>query len=221
MLDPSGALYWPAARLLVLADLHLEKGSAAARRGRLLPPYDSRVTLDRLAALLRHYPADRVLALGDSFHDEGGALRLAEADRARLAALQARAEFLWVLGNHDAGLAAGLVPGRLLPEWREGPFAFRHAAEAAGAGPGLVELSGHYHPKARVPVRGAAVSRACFVTDGQARLILPAFGSFTGGLDVTDPAIARFFPRGARLFLLGQERLFHFQMARAPRGAAA
>lgn len=220
MLDPSGALYWPAARLLVLADLHLEKGSAAAAHGRLLPPYDSRATLDRIALILRHYPAERLLLLGDSFHDSEGAARLAEADRARLAALQMRAELFWVLGNHDAALPTTL-PGRILPDWREGPFIFRHAAEGAALASDGLEISGHYHPKAKVAVRGATISRPCFITDGRKRLILPAFGSYTGGLDVSDPAIARLFPRGARLFLLGQDRLFHFHGAAARRGAEA
>lgn len=219
MLDPSGAVYWPARNLLILADLHLEKGSAAAARGRLLPPYDSRVTLDRMAQLLRHYSAKSVLCLGDSFHDGGGPARLPEAERARLAALGARAEFLWVLGNHDAALPEDL-PGRVVPDWADGPFRFRHiAASAHGAADG-VELSGHYHPKATVPVRGTAITRPCFLTDGQRRLILPAFGSYTGGLDVADPALARLFPRGGRIFLLGEGRLFHFHIARARAGAA-
>ncbi|GAB0120287.1 ligase-associated DNA damage response endonuclease PdeM [Acidisoma sp. 7E03] len=218
MLDPSGAVYWPARNLLILADLHLEKGSAAAARGRLLPPYDSRVTLDRMAQLLRHYSAKAVLALGDSFHDAAGPARLPEAERARLAALGARVEFLWVLGNHDAALPADL-PGRVVPEWADGPFRFRHIAES-GPGAEGVELSGHYHPKATVPVRGTSITRPCFLTDGQRRLILPAFGSYTGGLDVADPALARLFPRGGRIFLLGEGRLFHFHIARARAGAA-
>jgi len=218
MLDPSGAVFWPSRSLLILADLHLEKGSAAASRGRLLPPYDSRVTLDRIAQLLRHYSAKAVLALGDSFHDAAGAARLPEADRARLAALGTRTDFIWVLGNHDPVLPDTL-PGRVLPEWADGPFLFRHAAEPGT--PAGVELSGHYHPKATVPVRGASITRPCFLTDGQRRLILPAFGTYTGGLDVADPAVARFFPRGARIFLLGQDRLFHFHIGRARAGAAA
>lgn len=218
MLDPSGAIFWPGRSMLILADLHLEKGSAAAARGRLLPPYDSRVTLDRIAQLLRHYPARTVLALGDSFHDAEGAARLAESDMARLTALAARAAFIWVLGNHDPALPETL-PGSVTPEWAEGPFLFRHAA--ARATPEAVEISGHYHPKATVPVRGTTVTRPCFLTDGHRRLILPAFGCYTGGLDVADPAVAGFFPRGARIFLLGQDRLFHFPIGRARAAAAA
>lgn len=219
MLDPSGAIYWPSRNILILADLHLEKGSAAAARGRLLPPYDSRVTLDRMAQLLRHYSAKAVVCLGDSFHDAEGPARLAEAERARIAALGRRAAFLWVLGNHDPALPADL-PGRVVADWADGPFRFRHIAAAGHRAVDGVELSGHYHPKATVPVRGTSVTRPCFVTDGQRRLILPAFGSFTGGLDVAEPAIARLFPRGGRIFMLGEGRLFHFHIARA-RAAAA
>ncbi|MCB8877177.1 ligase-associated DNA damage response endonuclease PdeM [Acidisoma silvae] len=220
MLDPSGAVFFPSRSLLVLADLHLEKGSAAAARGRLIPPYDSRLTLDNMSLLLRHYSPKTILALGDSFHDAGGAERLAPGDQARLAAMARQTKFIWVLGNHDPALPASL-PGDIHAEWADGPFRFRH--EAGIGGPGECELSGHYHPKATVPVRGAAVTRPCFITDGHKRLILPAFGAYTGGLDVADPAIASLFPRGGRIFLLGQGRLFHFPIgrARARSGVAA
>ena len=220
MLDPSGAVFFPSRSLLILADLHLEKGSAAAARGRLLPPYDSRSTLDNMSLLLRHYSPKTTLALGDSFHDAGGAERLAPGDQARLAAMARQTNFIWVLGNHDPALPASL-PGDIHAEWADGPFRFRH--EAGANAPGEFELSGHYHPKATVPVRGAALTRPCFITDGHKRLILPAFGAYTGGLDVADPAIAALFPRGGRIFLLGQGRLFHFPIgrARARSGVAA
>jgi uncharacterized protein len=218
MLDPSGAVLWSSRKILILSDLHLEKGSAAAVRGRLLPPYDTRSTLDRISMLLRHYSPEMVLALGDSFHDAAGAERLALADQVRLAAMARQAHFIWVLGNHDPVLP-GSLPGEICTEWRDGPFCFRHAAEAPRMGE--FELSGHYHPKATVPVRGAAVTRPCFITDGHSRLILPAFGAYTGGLDVVDPAIAGLFPRGAQIFLLGRERLYHFHLARARTRAGA
>lgn len=219
MLDPSGAIYWPSRNMLIVSDLHLEKGSAAAARGRLLPPYDSRATLDRIALLMRHYSPKIMLALGDSFHDADGAHRLAPAEAARLSAMGRQSHFIWVLGNHDAALPASL-PGEICAQWSDGPLVFRHEA-ASAAVQGVAELSGHYHPKATVPVRGAAVTRPCFITDGHRRLILPAFGAYTGGLDVAHPTIAAFFPRGARIFLLGQDRLFHFHIGRARAATAA
>jgi DNA ligase-associated metallophosphoesterase len=207
MLDPAGALVWPARRLLAVADLHLEKGSAAASRGALLPPWDTRETLDRLAALLRRHAPRTVVAVGDSFHDAAGASRLLAADAVRLAAMTAVADFVWVLGNHDP-TPAQCVRGNFVLEWRAGPLVFRHQAAASAAG----EISGHFHPKAAVPVQGTMVSRPCFVADAR-RVLLPALGTYTGGLDVRDPAIARLFPRGGRVFLLGRERLFSFPYA--------
>jgi DNA ligase-associated metallophosphoesterase len=214
MLDPSGALVWPAQRLLAVADLHLEKGSAAALGGSLLPPFDTGATLDRLAALIRRHAPRTVVALGDTFHDRQGSARLQRHDRARLAAMADSAAFVWVLGNHDPTPPEELG-GIAAAEWQVGPLRFRHAAET-GAGSG--EISGHYHPKAQVAVRGALVSRPCFIAD-QRRLILPAMGAYTGGLDVRDPAIARLFPRGGRVFLLGGERLFSFGYGAVRAGA--
>ncbi len=207
MLDPAGALVWPAQRLLAVADLHFEKGSAAASRGSLLPPWDTRATLDRLAGLMRRHAPRIVVAVGDSFHDAAGASRLLAADAARLRAMTAAAAFVWVLGNHDPAASDG-VGGIFVPEWRAGPLVFRHQAAAGAVG----EISGHFHPKAAVPVQGTMVSRACFVADAR-RLLLPALGAYTGGLDVRDAAIARLFPRGGRVFLLGRERLFSFPYA--------
>lgn len=213
MLDPAGALFWPAEGLLAVSDLHLEKGTSYAARGMLLPPWDTRVTLERLALLLRHWQPRVVVALGDSFHDRDGAARLASGDLARLRAMMDAVPFVWVLGNHDPqpqGLA-----GTYVAEHAAGPLIFRHQAEAKGAG----EVCGHHHPKALTPVRGSSVSRPCFVTDGR-RLMMPAFGAYTGGLDVAAPAIARLFPRGGRAFLLGRERLFSFPLG-GPRAAAS
>jgi DNA ligase-associated metallophosphoesterase len=206
MLDPEGVLWWPARKLLAVADLHLEKGSSLAARGSLLPPYDSRATLDRLVPLIRRYRPGRIVALGDSFHDRHGAARLAAAEAERLRAIAEGAELIWVLGNHDPLPPAGF-PGTVAMEWHEGPIAFRH--EGGGAMP---EICGHHHPKAWVPTRGKAVSRPCFVADSR-RLMLPAFGAYTGGLDVRDRAIASLFPRGARVFLLGRGRLYSFTMS--------
>ncbi len=205
MLDPAGALYWPAQRLLVVSDLHLEKGSSFARRGMLLPPWDTKATIDRLVLLLRHWRPSVVVALGNSFHDTGGAARMPPGEAARLRAIAAAMRFVWVQGNHDPH-----PPEDFGGEWFEtyvaGPLMFRHQA-APGTSAG--EVCGHHHPKAAVPARGGQVCRPCFVADAR-RIMMPAFGTYTGGLDVTDPAIARLFPRGGRVFLLGRERLFSF-----------
>lgn len=208
MLTPEGALFWPARRLLAVADLHFEKGTAAAAAGQLLPPWDTRETLALLAGLIRRYAPATLVALGDSFHDRRGAQRLLAADQARIASLAEGREVVWVLGNHDPLPQQGL-PGAAVPEYQVGPLVFRHEArEGRVAG----EISGHFHPKAQVAVRGALVSRPCFVADGY-RLMLPAMGAYTGGLDARDPAIAALFPRGGRVFLLGRERLFSFAFA--------
>ena len=206
MLDPAGALFWPAAGLLAVSDLHLEKGSSYARRGRLLPPWDTHATLDRLTLLLRRYQPRVVVALGDSFHDAEGAARLPAGESARLQAMTAAHRFIWVQGNHDPAAPHG-VGGEGMAEFVTATLVFRHGAAAGASG----EISGHYHPKAAVPARGGSVSRPCFVADSR-RLVMPAFGAYTGGLDVRDPAIARLFPRGGRVFLLGKERLFSFSL---------
>lgn len=208
MLDPDGGLHWPAQRMLIVADLHFEKGSSAATRGSLLPPWDTRETLTLLAGLIRRYTPRTIVALGDSFHDPRASSRLHPADQSRLAAMAHASEFIWVLGNHDPLPPAGL-PGIAVPEHHLGPLVFRHQAE-----PGRVmgEISGHFHPKANIQVRGTTVCRPCFVADGY-RLLLPAIGAYTGGLDSRDPAIAGLFPRGGRLFLLGRERLYSFPFA--------
>ncbi len=194
----SGALWWPAERLLTVADLHLCKSERQARlRGALLPPYETTETLDRLAAEVAALAPARVVCLGDSFDDCAAGAALAEADAARLTALMAGRDWVWIAGNHDPGpLALG---GRHLAELRLGPLAFRHAA-AAAAVPG--EVSGHYHPKYRLAVRGGAVTRPCFLADA-ARLILPAFGAYTGGLFADHPAFAALFGPGARAVLTG------------------
>lgn len=206
VLDPAGAIWWPAPRTLIVSDLHLEKGSAAARRGRLVPPWDSAATLSALARLVARFSPARVLALGDSFHDDGGPARLSAADRAQLGALTACAQFVWVQGNHDPAPPAG-IGGVAVPEFAEAGLSFRHQAQRGAAG----EISGHFHPKARVPTRVGGVTRACFVADTR-KIILPAFGAYTGGLDATSPAIAGHFPQGAMLHLLGEMRIFSFSL---------
>lgn len=208
MLDPMGALFWPETRLLAVSDLHLEKGSSYARRGMLLPPWDTHATLDRLTLLLRRWRPAVVVALGDSFHDARGSARLPPTEQNRLNAMTQAHRFIWVQGNHDPTPPAGLG-GEWVEDYSAGPMTFRHQANAATeAG----EIVGHHHPKALVQARAGSVNRPCFVADGR-RLMMPAFGAYTGGLDVRDPAIARLFPRGGRVFLLGKERLFSFEIS--------
>jgi DNA ligase-associated metallophosphoesterase len=215
MLDPSGAAFWPAKRVLIVADLHFEKSSSLAARGALLPPYDTKATLERLTLLVRRYRPAKVIALGDSFHDRHAATRLSKEDRSKIEAMAREAAFIWITGNHDPAPTG--LPGTALNEWREGPFTFRHEAQAV-LGPREIEISGHFHPKASIESRAKRVSRPCFVTDA-ARLMLPAFGAYAGGLDVRDPAIAKFFPRGLRVFLLGQDQLFSFALGQLGRMA--
>jgi len=219
MLDPSGVLLWPEHDLLAVSDLHLEKGTAFARQGMLLPPWDTRATLDRLALLLRRYRPKIVVALGDSFHDRGGAGRLPAAEIARIVAMTGATRFIWVLGNHDPEPALELG-GDWVDEFSLGALIFRHQGKESVLHPESTgEICGHHHPKAAIAVRGGTQSRACFVTDPR-RVMLPAFGAYTGGLDVTHPEIGGLFPRGGRVFLLGRERLFSFALAAPKRSLA-
>ena len=208
LLDPAGAVFWPDRRALIVADLHLEKASSIAARGGLLPPYDSRATLDRLALLLRRYAPERVIALGDSFHDEAGRARLPAQEASLLARMEAAHRFLWIEGNHDAGTG--------LAEHAEAGAVFRHVAGPVAAG--QVEFSGHFHPKARIATRAASVARPCFVADAH-RVLLPAFGAYAGGLEVTSPPTRALFPRGGQVFLLGRERVYAFPLAHAGKDA--
>ena len=219
MLDPAGALLWPEHGLMVVSDLHLEKGTAFARQGMLLPPWDTRATLDRLALLMRRHRPRIVIALGDSFHDRTAAARLPAAEIARITAMTSAARFIWVLGNHDPEPALQLG-GDWVDEFSLEGLIFRHQgiAKSSRLEP-EGEICGHHHPKAAIAVRGGMQSRACFVTDAS-RVMLPAFGAYTGGLDVTHPEIARLFPLGGRVFLLGRERLFSFAMGLPKRGVS-
>ncbi|WP_207536960.1 ligase-associated DNA damage response endonuclease PdeM [Sabulicella rubraurantiaca] len=210
MLCPSGALHWPAERTLVVADLHLEKGSAFASRGAMLPPYDTRETLQRLSLAIRRHGAKRLVLLGDSFHDGAAAGRMAPEDRSALERLCAGLEeCIWVSGNHDAehGVA----------EWRRRKLVFRHIASDVARSE--AELSGHFHPKATMPTRIGGITRPCFLLCAN-RLVLPAFGAFTGGLNVLDPAMAGIARNAVRVFLIGDARL-HSAPFDALRRAAA
>ncbi|MCS6931357.1 MAG: ligase-associated DNA damage response endonuclease PdeM [Acetobacteraceae bacterium] len=213
-LCPSGVALWPARRTLIAADLHLEKGSAFAARGAPIPPYDSRETIRRLSLALRRHDPARVILLGDSFHDRGAAARLPAEERAALARLLAPRETVWILGNHDPAPPEGL-PGHAAERLEDGPFRFVHIADPQ-ARPG--EISGHYHPKATLLTRAGPITRPAFLADAK-RLILPAFGAYAGGLDASDPALARLFPRGGRAFLIGAERLYSVPLSAGRRAA--
>ena len=205
--DSSGALLWPDRKTLLVADLHLEKGSAFAAGGRLLPPYDTAATLQRLSDVITRHRAEAVICLGDSFHDAGAAARVAPRDGDSLRALTGRLDWTWICGNHDPA-PPDHWGGKVLEELTLGALVLRHEATSPAAG----EISGHFHPKAAVRVRGKRLSGRCFVTDGR-RLILPAFGAYTGGLSVLDPAIAGLFENGFEVRLLGRERIFAFPKA--------
>ncbi|WP_205501981.1 ligase-associated DNA damage response endonuclease PdeM [Rhodopseudomonas sp. BR0G17] len=199
--DLFGALYWEDERLLVVSDLHLEKGSSFAMRGVLLPPYDTVATLGRLGAVIARFNPATVIALGDSFHDRDAHGRLSPANRDILTALQARRDWIWISGNHDPDLPSDLG-GSVAAEVAVGAVAFRH--EPTGA---CGEIAGHLHPKARVSRRGRSIERRCFAGDGT-RVVMPAFGAYTGGLNIRDAAFARLFGGAAfTAHVLGDNRL--------------
>ena len=205
---PQGALFWPARRALLVADLHLEKASWFARLGQMLPPYDSQATLADLSRLAGTTEAEEVWCLGDSFHDRHGCERLPAAAREMLTALTARTRWTWITGNHDPGFADH-CGGAIAEEAEVDGLLLRHEADPAEARP---ELSGHFHPKLRIHHRGRQVSRRCFVATDR-KLILPAFGSLTGGLDAGHPEIVRAVgPRAEALVPLA-DRLLRFPLA--------
>ncbi len=204
VIDSAGALYLPESRTLVVADLHLEKASSFARRGMFLPPYDTAATLVLLAALILKRNPKRVISLGDSFHDSDGYARLAEGDLDRLSTMQRGREWIWISGNHDPRLPDD-IKGSIAAEITLDGLTFRHEPlERACEG----EVAGHLHPAAKVRGKGRSIRCRAFVTDG-ARMILPAFGILTGGLNVLDWAFASLFTSSAfRAFLIGDDRLF-------------
>lgn len=206
VLRRSGAMHLPAHDLLVVADLHLEKGSAFAVRGRMLPPYDTAATLMRLEDEIAALNPARVVLLGDSFHDRAAVPRLSRDDRDRLERMAFGRDWIWLEGNHDkAALEADALrlPGRVVGDMAIGALRLTHEPEA-GDQPG--EVAGHLHPCARVAAHGRGVRRPCFATDGR-RILLPAFGAFTGGLSVRDPAIASLFASPPMAAALGRDRV--------------
>ena len=203
VLDAGGALFWVEERLLAVADMHLEKGSAFARRGQMLPPYDTVDTLARLAALVDRLAPRTIIALGDSLHDRWAAERLDPPAHEMLRRLAAGREMVWIAGNHDP--APHGLGGTCCESLALGPLLFRHAPEV-DAGPG--EVCGHLHPVARIARAGRGVRRRCFVTDGR-RMVLPAFGAFTGGLNIRDRAFAGLFAGATpSVHMLGADRTY-------------
>lgn len=207
-LDPSGALYWADAATLVVADLHLEKGSSFARSRTFLPPYDSEITLARLAEVVQRFAPRRIIALGDSFHDTTAGGRLSEASRQMVRRLTDAAEFVWVTGNHDPHPPTEWG-GTVAEAFVLGGVTFRH--EPSPSSMEAPEVAGHLHPVARVSGRGKSLRRRCFVGCG-ARMVLPAFGVYTGGLDIRDAAFGALWPRPGevRAFLLGRDQVYAF-----------
>jgi DNA ligase-associated metallophosphoesterase len=203
MLRWSGALWLERESTLVVADLHFEKGSSyAARFGQMLPPYDTRETLDRLDREIALLSPERLIFLGDSFHDGGGEARLAEDDARRLGGLAVGRELVWAVGNHDAD-GPKVLPGEIIDEAAIAGLTLRHEPLP---GVQLGEVAGHLHPAAKVTSGRATIRRRCFVTDGQ-RLVLPAFGAFTGGLNILDEAFSNLFAGPLLAGALGAKRV--------------
>lgn len=203
-----GAILWPAREALLVADLHLEKASWFARSGQLLPPYDSLATLSDLTAVVERTAVREVWCLGDSFHDPDGCSRLPATAQDMLRALTAATRWTWITGNHDPH-GVDRCGGEVADEACVDGLVLRHEAKRDEVRP---ELSGHFHPKLRVRVRGKLISRRCFVATG-AKLILPAFGSLTGGLDATHPEIIRAVGRQADALVPVEDRLLRFPLA--------
>ena len=211
--DLCGALYWPDEATLVVADLHLEKGSSYAHRSRpqFLPPYDTSATIERLELLLRARNPKRVICLGDSAHDSGAADRMDIANAARINGLTSGRDWIWITGNHDPEPPSSWG-GSVLREIAIGNVILRHQASTTPPDADSCEISGHFHPTASVSTRSARISARCFAVDGR-RLLLPAFGAYAGGLNVLDPAIARLFDLAFNVVMLGRRRLFTFSSA--------
>lgn len=202
LLDLSGGLYLPAHDALLVADLHFEKGSSFARRGMMLPPYDTRETLSALADVVSRFNPRVVIALGDSFHDIGGPDRLGDEERSALSGVQAGREWIWVTGNHDRILPES-IGGDVVEEMSLSSLTLRHEP-AAGE---QAEVAGHLHPVGKVVMRGRATRRRCFLTDGT-RCVMPALGAYAGGLNACDIAFKPLFPNGFTAHLIGTERIF-------------
>lgn len=203
-LQPCGGLWWEAASVLVVSDLHLEKASSYASRGQMLPPYDTRATLRRIGALIQALRPTTVISLGDSFHDRRARPRMAADDVALVRGMTEACDWIWIEGNHDPKPPEDLG-GRMAHELVLGDLVFRHEPSI---GPAAGEIAGHLHPCARVIGRGGRTVRArCFATDGE-RLVMPAYGALTGGLNVLDVAFDYLFPRGVFAGIVGRDGVY-------------
>jgi len=218
VLLPSNALYWPREAMVLIADLHLEKGSWYAQRGQMLPPYDSRETLGRLADCIRATGARRVITLGDNFHDGEGPARLDPYAAGMLGTLMRALDWVWITGNHDEE-TPGALGAPVCAELELGGIVLRHEAVPGETRP---ELSGHFHPKMRLRVRNRHIARPCAVISRCAsrgeRMIAPAFGAYTGGMDAGAPEIlAALSPaQSIDAVLCARGRLLSFPLYRAP-----
>lgn len=202
VLDMSGAMHFPEHDTLLVADLHFEKGSSFARRGFMLPPYDTRETLAALTEVVERLKPRTVIALGDSFHDVDGPGRLGGAERAMLKEVQKGRDWIWVTGNHDR-ILPDTIGGDVVAELMLGSLALRHEPATGVA----AEVAGHLHPVGKVVMRGRGVRRRCFLTDGT-RCVMPAFGAYAGGLNACDAAFKPLFTNGFTAHLIGTERIF-------------
>ena len=213
----NNALYWPAERALLVADLHLEKGSWYARHGQMLPPYDSRETLERVADAVKMTGARRVITLGDNFHDDAGTHRLDPYAAGMLESLTRALDWVWVTGNHDENMHRSFG-AQLCVEMELGGVVLRHEAKRGETRP---ELSGHYHPKMRVKIRDRHIARPCGVVSRASgrgdRMIAPAFGAYTGGMDAASPEIIKALQPASRIdaVLPAKGKLVTFPLFRA------
>ncbi len=201
--EATGALYIPAHQTLVVSDLHFEKGSFFAAKGQFLPPYDTRTTLARLQSALQRFNPKRVIALGDSFHDGNAGDRIAFDDWQVIQTLSGTYQWVWITGNHDEDLPEG-IGGSIAATCQLGPLTFRHEPTP---GPAIGEVAGHLHPCARVRTKQRSLRRRCFAGDG-ARLIMPAYGAFTGGLDIADPVYDGLFAGPVTAWVMGRARVY-------------
>lgn len=205
--DLSGALFLPELRALLVADLHLEKGSSYAARGTPLPPYDTRATLGLLEEVMARLKPAKLIALGDSFHDTGAEARMAADDLSRLNGLARHCDLIWITGNHDASLPQALA-GTIAQSLALGGVRLTHIPSPPENEDGF-EIAGHLHPVAAITRRGRRVRARCFAAS-RTRLVMPAFGSFTGGLNVLSPAFSNVFPQGFTAYMIGSRAVHAF-----------
>lgn len=203
--DWAGCLFWRSENTLVVSDLHLEKGSSFAKKGMMVPPYDTGETLNRLAARIDYWQPKRIISLGDSFHDPLAHERLLQTHVDHIQRLQQNREWVWICGNHDPN-APDNLGGVSASQFQMGPLTFRHEPQS---GTQNGEIAGHLHPAGKIIRRKKSVRRPCFVTDS-ARLIMPSFGTYTGGLNIRHKAFNDLFNESKlSAILLGNKRVFH------------